>query len=85
MMKCHIILQMKGDDVLKYELKFLRRSKGISRKELAQLCGVHINTVTKWEQRPHTIPVVKALKISEVLKTDINDIIFDDDTTKCRI
>ena len=53
----------------------IRKSSGISQKELANLCGISIKTIQAYEQRLKDInrAEVKTLfKISQILMVDIN-------------
>lgn len=53
-----------------------RRLRGMSQADIAEKCGVHVNTWIKWEKKPSIIKISNAQKIAEVLQVDIRDIIF---------
>lgn len=57
-------------------IKEIRLAKEISKESMANICGVHVNTYTNWEEHQEKIPVGKMLKICEVLNTDINQLVF---------
>ena len=60
----------------------IRKSSGISQKELANLCGISIKTIQAYEQRLKDInrAEVKTLfKISQILMVDINDLLESKD------
>lgn len=38
------------------QLRAMREAMHWDRKQLAQVCGVHVNTVAKWENNHQTIP-----------------------------
>lgn len=58
-------------------LKEWRRAKGVSQEELANLCGVHVNTYRTWEENASEIKLSKAALIAERLGISLSDISFD--------
>lgn len=57
-------------------LKEWRRIKNISQEEMANACGVHVNTYRAWEESPGDIKLSNATKLSERLGVPMSDIIF---------
>ena len=67
-------------------IKEWRRAKNITQEEMADVCGVHVNTYRVWEDNPADIKLSKAILISEKLGIGLSDIIFmPTNTTKCAI
>lgn len=61
---------------MKLTIKEWRRLKEISQKEMADVCGVHINTYREWEENPENIRWGCAVKIAERLGVPLSDIFF---------
>lgn len=61
---------------MKLTIKEWRRMKGISQAEMAEVCGIHINTYRSWEENPEDIRIGSAVKLSEHLGVSMSDIIF---------
>lgn len=61
---------------MRMSLKSWRRSKGYTFDEMADLLGVHVNTYRNWEENPQKISIGNAVKIAEILETDLGSIIF---------
>lgn len=59
-------------------LRGARLSREFTQEQMADLCGVHVNTYIAWEKEPSKIPVSKAIKICSELKMPIDGIIFCD-------
>lgn len=59
-------------------IKEWRRLKGITQEEMANACGVHVNTYRSWEEKPKSIKLINAMKISERLGVSLDDIIIAD-------
>lgn len=57
-------------------IRQIRLAKEISQIDMANYCGVHVNTYISWEKNPSKIPVNKAILICEKLGVSINDIFF---------
>ena len=53
-----------------------RRAKGIAQEEMAKLCGVHVNTYRRWEEKPSEIKINYVGKLAERLGINVSDIIF---------
>lgn len=66
---------------MKFTIKELRRARGISQEEMADLCEVHQNTYRAWEDNPGEIKLSKAIIIAERLGIGIEDIIIMPETT----
>ena len=61
---------------MKFTIKELRRAKGISQEEMAEHCGVHINTYRAWEEKPSEIKLSMAKMIADKLGIRIEDVDF---------
>lgn len=61
---------------MRLTLKEWRRARGISQKEMAELCGVHPNTYRMWEDEPGNIKLAEAMKIADRLGIAVEDLIF---------
>lgn len=57
-------------------IRQIRLAKEITQEEMANVCGVHVNTYILWEKKPGNIPVSKALLICDKLNVDIGSISF---------
>lgn len=66
---------------MKLTLDAWRRAKNITQESMADTCGIHVNTYRIWEQNPGEIRLDKALKITERLGININDILMPENTT----
>lgn len=60
----------------KFTISEWRRLKNISQEKLAEICGVHINTIRYWEQKPSIIKIVDAEKLAEAFGVTLENIIF---------
>lgn len=67
---------------MKLTLDEWRRARNISQDEMANTCGVHVNTYRKWEENPASIKYDKMLIIVDTLKISLDDIFFASDTTQ---
>lgn len=61
---------------MKLSIKELRRAKNISQSEMANLCGVNVNTYRAWEDNPEDIKLSKAMIIAEKFEIELKDILF---------
>lgn len=61
---------------MKMTLKEWRRVKNITQEEMANVCGVHVNTYRAWEERPDSIKLSAAIKIADHLGVNLGDIFF---------
>lgn len=61
---------------MQFTIKELRRAKGISLEEMADYCGVHVNTYRAWEEKPSEIKLSMAKKIADKFRIDIKDVDF---------
>ncbi len=59
-----------------FTIKEWRRVKNISQEEMANACGVHVNTYRTWEEKPEMIKLTNAQKIADRLGVPMSDIIF---------
>lgn len=55
-------------------LRQWRLAKEFSKEQVADACGVHVNTYSKWEENPNVISIENFKKICNLLKVDQNDI-----------
>lgn len=69
----------------KLTLREWRNLKEISKKKMADACGVHENTYAHWEDDPKKIPIGQAFNIALALGVSIDDILFIPNTTKCSV
>ena len=53
-----------------------RRAREISQTEMASRLDVHVNTYQNWENEPEKITIANAMKISQILGIELNDIDF---------
>lgn len=67
---------------MKLSLEAWRKARGKSQDEMANICGVHVNTYRRWEENPGEIRYDKALKIVGVLNIRLDDILLPSDTTE---
>lgn len=65
-----------------FTLSQWRRLKNISQREMAERCGVFINTYFNWEKNPEKLTIEKAHIIADALGVPYDDIIFLNDDTK---
>lgn len=61
-------------------LRQWRKAREITQEQMAKALNVHINTYQNWEKDPGRISVTNVMKIAEVLKVSINDIIFNSES-----
>lgn len=61
----------------KISLKAARINAGMSQAELADILGVHRNTIASLEKEPEKMTIKLAKKICEVLDVDIDHIFFN--------
>ena len=57
-------------------LEAVRTESGISRQELADLVGVHYQTIGYIERREYSPSLVLALRIAEELKTPVEELFW---------
>lgn len=67
---------------MRLTLKEWRRAKGISQEEMAEVCGVHLNTYRDWEEHPESIKLVHAVAIANRLGLQLRDIFLIENITK---
>lgn len=63
-------------------LREWRRAKGVTQAEMAELCGVQVNTYRRWEESPEEIKLSNAVAIADRLGVSLGDIFFSFNTTK---
>ena len=63
-------------------IRELRRAKEISQEDMANACGVHVNTYRAWEDNPAELKLSKAQIIADRLGITVEDIFLSLDTTK---
>lgn len=67
----------------KMSLKAWRRARGYNQKDMAELCGVHLNTYRHWETNPGEVRIDKMIMIADKLQISLDAIILPSHTTKC--
>ena len=55
-------------------LRQWRLAKEYSKEQVANVCGVHVNTYSKWEENPKTISIDNFKKICNLLNIELKDI-----------
>ena len=68
-----------------FTVKQWRLAKGKTIQEMADACGVHYNTYSKWEEDPGKISIDAAKIIANALEESVDVIFFGSDSTKCRV
>lgn len=66
---------------MKLTLEAWRRARGKSQAEMADVCGVHVNTYRRWEENPGKIRYDEALLIADHLKISLEDLSLQTNTT----
>lgn len=66
---------------MKLSLDAWRRARGISQQDVADVCGIHINTYRRWEENPGEMRYDKAIKVADYLGISLDDILLPSDTT----
>ena len=56
-------------------IKKMRRNRGLSQKQLAELIGVEQQHVSRWENGKHRPSIDILMKIAEILNCNISDLI----------
>lgn len=67
---------------MKLSLDAWRRARGISQQDVADVCGIHINTYRRWEENPGEMRYDKAIKVADFLGISLDDILLPSDTTE---
>ena len=62
---------------MKLTLKQARLLSEKSQKNMAEAIGVHIQTYRKMEEKPESITVYQAKKISEILKLSVDELFLN--------
>lgn len=57
-------------------MKQVRLIKGYSQQELAEMLGVHKQTVGKWERNANDMPLGKVKKFAEIVQMEMDQIEF---------
>jgi transcriptional regulator with XRE-family HTH domain len=70
---------------MKLSLDAWRRARGISQQDVADVCGIHINTYRRWEENPGEMRYDKAIKVADYLGISLDDILLPSDTTETSI
>lgn len=55
-------------------IEAVRTARGMSRQELAEVVGVHYQTIGYLERQEYSPSLVLALRIAEALQTDLRDL-----------
>lgn len=61
---------------VKRTLREWRAFLKLNKQEMARMLGIHPATYSKWEDKPEEIRVCDVVKIANVLKCDVSEIIF---------
>lgn len=62
------------EDPVYNRLEFVREKSGLTRAELADLVGVHYQTIGYLEREEYSPSLVLALRIAAALKTQVTDL-----------
>ena len=62
---------------MKLTFREWRRLKEITQEQMAELCGIHVNTYRIWEDKPSEIKISSAMKIADRLGITLDDIILE--------
>lgn len=62
---------------MKLTLREWRRLKEVTQEQMAEVCGIHINTYRNWEEKPSEIKISFAMKIAEHLGITLDDLILE--------
>ena len=62
---------------MKLTLREWRRLKEVTQEQMAEVCGVHINTYRNWEEKPSEIKISFAMKIADRLGITLDDLILE--------
>lgn len=62
---------------MKLTLREWRRLKEVTQEQMAEVCGVHINTYRNWEEKPSEIKISFAMKIADCLGITLDDLILE--------
>ena len=66
---------MAENESLGQRIKRLRKKAGLCQEELAERIGVHLNTVSQWENGVYIPKIGKIERIAEVLNTTASDLL----------
>jgi DNA-binding XRE family transcriptional regulator len=67
-------MSRRREDPVYNRLEFVRERAGLTRAELADLVGVHYQTIGYLEREEHSSSLVLALRIAAALKTPVTDL-----------
>lgn len=62
---------------MKLTLREWRRLKEVTQEQMAEVCGIHINTYRNWEEKPSEIKISFAMKIADRLGITLDDLILE--------
>lgn len=62
---------------MKLTLREWRRLKEVTQEQLAEVCGIHVNTYRTWEEKPSEIKISNAMKIADRLGITLDDLILE--------
>lgn len=63
---------------MKLNINEWRKAKGVTQKEAADACGVHVNTYIAWERHIDKMPVGAVRKLAERIGVPISDVFLGD-------
>lgn len=52
------------------DLRAWRLARNFTKKDMADVCNIHENTYSNWENHPHTIPIGQFHKLADKLEVD---------------
>lgn len=67
-------MSRRPEDPVYNRLEFVREKSGLTRAELADLVGVHYQTIGYLEREEYSPSLVLALRIAAALKTQVTDL-----------
>jgi DNA-binding XRE family transcriptional regulator len=65
-----------------FGLRQIRLAKEISKQEMANRLGIHVNTYGAWEDDPNSISIGRAFQICEILGVDFESLFLHNNSTK---
>lgn len=64
-----------NDNSFGSRLRALRKKSGLTQEELAEAIGVHLNTISRWENNSDTPNMIKLHMLAEALNVQESDLI----------
>lgn len=63
--------------MLKITLKQARVGKNMSQEQVADKLGVSQNAISYWENKPSSVPIIRALELARLYEVNLDDLIFE--------